>query len=154
MVYTIGDVSKLVTNILTRITISNAFKENAFLYEEYYVKDYETPESLAFEYYGSTDYYWVLLLCNEIIYPWNDWAVSQKTVENNTKEKYGAENIYHTHHHIDENGMIVNEREDYFPVSNITYETEENNKKRSVKILNKALLQPSLTEFNALLKLT
>lgn len=154
MVYTIDGISKLVTNILTRITISNDFKDNAFLYEEYYLKDNETPESLAFDYYGSTEYHWVLLLCNEIIYPWNDWAVSQSTVEQNTKDIYGVSNLYATHHYIDDEGFITSQTVGTYPVSNIQYQTDENNKKRTIKILNKGLLHPFISEFSALIKLT
>lgn len=153
MVYSIGDVSKLVTNIFTRITINAAFKDNAFLFEEYSIKDNETPESVAFDYYGSTDYHWVIMLCNEIIYPWNDWAVSQDTINQNTKDKYGITQLYTTHHYVDANGFYTTQTVGTYPVSNVQYETDENNKKRSIKILDKSLLHPFITEFNNLIKL-
>jgi hypothetical protein len=134
--------------------VSDEFKQSAFLYEEYYVKDGETPESLAFDFYGSTQYHWVLLLCNEIIYVWNDWALPQLVLTNYTIDKYGVDNLYATHHYVDAAGYVTSNAVGTYPVSNLAYETEINDEKRYIKVLNRGLLHAFIKNFNELAKLT
>ncbi len=151
--YSVEGVQKLVTNILTRITISNELKQNIFLFEEYSIKDGETPESVAFDNYGSTQYHWVILICNEIIYPWNDWALPQSVLIDVVKDRYGASNLYTTHHYIDDDGYVTSQTVGTYPVSNLEYETGLNDEKRNIKILNVNFLTAFVNEFDALTKL-
>lgn len=154
MQYELNGIKKLVTNILTRITVSNELKDNIFLYEEYTIKDGETPESVAFDFYGSTEYHWVIMLINEIIYPWNDWALPSMALNEIAKEKYGATNLYAVHHYVDANGFITSQTVGTYPVSNLEYETQENDKKRNIKILEPTLLSAFVKDFKSLIKLT
>ena len=153
MMYKVGDYQKLVSNILMRISITNELKDNIFLFEEYSITDGETPESVASDFYGSTEYHWVIMLCNEIVYPWNDWALSQDMVIKITKEKYGVANLYTTHHYQNADGLIVNSGVGNYPVSNLDYETRENDVKRNIKILNVNFLTGFVKEFNTLVRL-
>ena len=41
----------------------------------YYVKDGETPESISYDFYDTVEFYWTILLVNEIIDPYHDWAL-------------------------------------------------------------------------------
>lgn len=151
MRYSIEGIDKLVTNILTRITVSKELKDNIFLYEEYTIKDGETPESVAFDNYGSTEFHWVLMLVNNIVYPWNDWALPTTTLIDICKTRYGAENLYNTHHYVDSIGNITSQTIGTYPVSNLEYEIEMNDKKRNIKILTPNLLNAFVKEFNALI---
>lgn len=152
MRYSINGMDKLVTNILTRITVSKELKDNIFLYEEYTVKDGETPESIAFDNYGSTEFHWVLLLINNIVYVWNDWALSSSALIDITKSKYGVENLYQTHHYVDVLGNITSQTVGTYPVSNLEYETQVNDAKRNIKILAPNLLNAFVKEFNVLIE--
>jgi hypothetical protein len=151
--YDIEGVRKLVTNILTRVAVSSEIKDNIYLYEEYTVKDGETPESIAFDRYGSTQYHWIVMLINEIIYPWNDWALSTSMLRKITQEKYGAANLYAVHHYIDENGFITSQTVGTFPVSNLDYEIAENDAKRNIKLIEPSLISAFVKEFKALVQL-
>lgn len=151
--YQIGGVRKLVTNILTRIAVSSEIRDNVFIYEEYTVRDGETPESVAFDFYGSTQYHWVIMVINDIVYPWNDWALSTTTLNKIAREKYGNdEEIYDPHHYLDSNGFITNQTSGTYPVSNLQYEIEENDKKRNIKILSPQLISLFVKDFRALIK--
>ena len=152
--YEIDGFDKLVTNILTRITVSKELKDNIFLYEEYSIKDGETPESVAFDKYGSTEYHWVILLTNNIIYTWNDWALPTSTLLDICKEKYGIGNLYQTHHYIDSYGNITSQTIGNTPVSNWQYESDINDKKRNIKILSPSLLNAFVKDFNSLIETT
>lgn len=153
MEYNIEGNKKLVTNILTRIAVSSELKDNIYLYEEYSIKDGETPESIAFDQYGSTQYHWVVMLINDIIYPWNDWAVSSDMVVKLTKEKYGETELYSTHHYIDDNGFVTSQTVGTYPVSNLEYEIAQNDKKRNIKLLQPSLISAFVKEFKSLIQL-
>lgn len=151
--YDIEGMKKLVTNILTRVAVSPELKDNIYLYEEYTVKDGETPESIAFDRYGSTQYHWIVMLTNDIIYPWNDWALSSFMLKKMTQEKYGADNLYAVHHYVDSNGFNTSQSVGTYPVSNLDHETMENDAKRNIKLIEPSLVPIFVKEFKTLVQL-
>jgi PKD repeat protein len=153
MVYNIGGVSKLVTNILTRIAVSDELKANIFLYDSYVVKDGESPEMVSFKFYDNPQYHWVLLITNEIVNHYEQWPISSQSVVDYAKEKYGVSNIYATHHYINSDGFIVNSGAGTYPVSNLEYEINTNDAKRNINILNTNLITPFVKEFTNLIGL-
>jgi hypothetical protein len=70
-----------VTDIFKRFKFLNNFKEDVRFYQSYYVQDNETPEQLAFRFYESVDWWWLILLFNEILDPFYDWPMSQIQTE-------------------------------------------------------------------------
>lgn len=154
LLYTIGGTQKLVTNILTRITVDSTMESSVYVYDEYMVTDGETPESVAYDFYGDPQYHWIIMLCNNIIYPWEQWAVSTDTVNELSLNKYGVENLYSIHHYVNSDGFVVNVGNGAAPVSNYDYEINENDAKRSIKILNPQLLNSFVIQFNSLIQAT
>ncbi len=51
----------LITNLLNRVKIKTSAKTNIYEYDYYDVQDGETPEMIAFKYYGRPDYHWTLI---------------------------------------------------------------------------------------------
>ena len=67
-------------------------------------------------------------------------------------DKYGAEQIYETHHYEDADGFVVNS--DYpmaTPISNIDYETDQNETKRRVRILKPSYLSGFVSQFDKII---
>lgn len=56
----------------------------------YVIKEEETIEQVAYYYYGSTDYIWLILLCNDMIDPYYEWYMSAKPFEDYITSKYGS----------------------------------------------------------------
>lgn len=138
---------KLVTDITSRVSSSKEIRENVFLYEYYDVKDNETPEIIADKIYNDVNLHWVILLCNDIIDPVYDWVMSYEMLLAHAIKMYGEDNIYHTHHYEDENKNWVNS--DYpncRHVTNIEYLEQENEKKRSIKLLQPEYLSAFVDE--------
>ena len=48
--------------MLNRVKIKTSAKTNIYEYDYYDVQDGETPEMIAFKYYGRPDYHWTILL--------------------------------------------------------------------------------------------
>jgi hypothetical protein len=142
--------------VLTDITKNIRFRKevlsNITLYDEYDIRDGETPEILAEKFYGNPEYHWIIMLANERYDYINDFPLSTYDLEQYIKSKYGFDNskIYSIHHY-EANGYVVNS--DYpnaVPVSNYDYETRENEKKRRIKIISKSTINLILQNFASL----
>jgi len=152
--YTLDDRQTIdvVTNILTRNVITDEVKTNYVLYDEYDIKDGETPEILADKFYNNPQYHWVILLLNEILDPRYDWVLSTNNLIKYCQSKY--DNIYATHHYEDADGYIVNSTEPgSTAISNYTYEDRLNENKRRIKILKPIYVEAVVSEFSKKIKL-
>jgi hypothetical protein len=58
------------------------------MYENYVVKDTETPEILSERFYKSPLHYWALLIINDIVDPFSEWAMTSDVLEQFTAKKY------------------------------------------------------------------
>lgn len=97
---------KVITNILRRVKIDDYVKNNLSLYDEYDIKDGDTPEILAFDLYGDSNLHWIILLMNEILDPRYDWPLD--TVELNNYVLATWKNPDGVHHYEDSNGNQIN----------------------------------------------
>lgn len=155
-VYSLDDrqTIQLITDIFRRITISEELKNNYSIYDNYDIKEGETPEILADKIYGDSNYHWVILHVNEIIDPRFDWPLSNFQLQKFVSGKYGSANVQLTHHWEDANGNWVNS--DYplaTPISNFTYEDNLNESKRRIKLLKPNYLLDLEIEFDNKIKL-
>ena len=79
-----------VTNVLARFTFDSAFKDNTAAFYKYEVKDGETPETIAYKFYDSSERHWIILLYNDIIDPQYDWPMSYESFNRFVDAKYSA----------------------------------------------------------------
>jgi hypothetical protein len=88
----LGDgTTKLATNIMSRARFKQVSDSNATVYYTYTVKDYETPETLAFNYYGDSGLHWIIILSNDIYNLYTDWVKSSPDFYRFLIKKYGAD---------------------------------------------------------------
>ena len=153
--YSLDDLSsvQLIKDIFRRVTITEEVKNNSSIFDQYDVKEGETPERLADKFYGDPNYHWVILHVNEIVDPRFNWPLTTYQLEQYTGSKYGTANIQATHHWEDGNGNWVNNT---YPsataISNYVYEEELNEEKRRIKILKPKYLAAVETEFDNKIK--
>jgi hypothetical protein len=96
------------------------FTTNDYIY--YNVKNGEIPELISYNYYGTTDYWWIVLLFNDIFDPFFEWPISQ-----NDLEQYVKDNT--------ENYQI---NPDYY--TNLETAKEENETNRTIKLPKKNII--------------
>lgn len=77
-----------IPDILKRVTLTGDISVSN-LAEQYTIIEGETPESLSFNYYGAVDYYWVILLCNNIKSRYFDWPMSSNELGQYIEQLYG-----------------------------------------------------------------
>ena len=83
-----GDSIDAVTNIMTRFKMEESFKNNTAVYNTYTIKDGDTPESIAYDFYGDVEYHWVVLLYNNILDPQFDWPLEDRSLSRYIDSKY------------------------------------------------------------------
>jgi N-glycosylase/DNA lyase len=132
--------------------------ETNYTVKEMSIKDSPRPELLSYQLYGTTEYYWVLLLINDIYDPYYDWIMSDQSVHEYAAQKYknvgGSNevayyissqgekfwNVYEAEPQLwyDKRDLIQKYLQFHgalVPVTNIEHEFIENEKKRVVRII-------------------
>ena len=76
------------TDITRRVKILEKLGKSPFLYQPYTIKMNETPEDIAFYYYGEASMSWLVLLANNIINPDAQWPKTTEKLESYITNKY------------------------------------------------------------------
>jgi len=97
---------QVITDITKRITLSDEVKTNFALFDEYDVKDGETPELVADRFYNNPELHWIVLHYNEIIDPRFDWPLDTNNLNRYVAGKYT--NVNAVHHYEDASGNYTN----------------------------------------------
>jgi len=93
-----NNVSTLYTNLLARVSVIPDVLNNVLNFYPYDVQDDDTPEIVAYKYYGDIYRYWMVLYCNEMFDPQWDWPLSSSKFEDYVDQKYtdgGHSEIHH-----------------------------------------------------------
>ena len=90
MIYTLDNYAsgQIVTDIFRRVAIAQETKNNYTAFDEYDIKDGETPEILADKMYGNPMLHWLILMCNDILDPRFEWPLSNYDLIQYCKDKY------------------------------------------------------------------
>ena len=159
---------KLVPHILRRVKLRSGIRSGMFLFDNYDVKDGEKPEDIAFKWFGSSHYHWIILMTNNITDRYYEWPMTQPQFQNFIEDKYGLANIDAIHHYeiTTQSGRTTGQGpNDYsylvecnsdedgaVSVSNRGYEQRLQDKYRQIRLLDKRYLGTFVTEFELLIK--
>jgi len=156
--YKAGDKTILSKDIFRRVGLDRRINSKLAL-QAYYVKDGETPEMLANNFYSTSKYHWILLTVNDIVNVNEEWPKSQALLYDYAQLKYGTENILNDHHYrltantsitVDYDATAINDGT-IQAVSNLDYEIDENEKKRQIYILKPEFLAQFVTNYKSLM---
>jgi len=157
---------KLVTDILRRVKIKSAIRDNTTLFDKYDIQNGESPETVAYKIYGDAKYHWVILLLNDVTNRYYDWPLDNYAFEEYVKNKYTNPGAVHHYEKTQSSGRTTsNGPEDYShkievnsdavgaqAVSNYEYERRLQDQKRQIKLLDPAYLPSFEQEFNKLVR--
>jgi hypothetical protein len=108
--FIVNNETKVVTDIFKRVRASGVALADKSHWYTYVVPDGESPETVAYKYYGSAQYHWVLLLINKVHDPQWDWHLSAKAFDRYISKKYGSvENAKIEHSHYETIEIIADE---------------------------------------------
>ena len=80
---------KLSKNLFRRIRIRDSFNAVYASSNSYTINDGETPDSIAYDRLGGTEWYWTILLLNNITDLNNQWPLDSDEIEKLINKKYG-----------------------------------------------------------------
>lgn len=119
--------SSLRVNLLARARIIPELLKNPLVYYTYDIQEGDTPEIIAYKYYGDSYLYWVVLLANEIIDPQWEWPLNGNQFMSYLQEKYGEQNIYSEIHHYEKIITQFDETTKITTTTNITIDEDTYN---------------------------
>ena len=96
----------IVTNITARVKLSEEVKNNLSLFDEYDIRDGDTPEIVADRFYNNPQLHWIVLHTNEILDARFDWPQTADNLRRYCEGKYT--NIDGVHHYEGTDGNQVN----------------------------------------------
>ena len=157
---------KLVTDIIRRVKIKSAIKDNSALFDKYDVQSGDSPETVAYKIYGDAKYHWVIILMNDITDRYYDWPLKDQDFETYVNQKYENPGAIHHYEITQSSGpQTSNGPSDYShkievnstevgaeAVSNYEYERRLQDEKRNIKLLDPNYLPLFLEEFEKLVR--
>ncbi|MDR2407700.1 MAG: baseplate wedge protein 53 [Bacteroidales bacterium] len=108
------------------------------IYFYYRIPDWNSPEQVSYDWYGDSGKYWLILLINKIINPFDDWLKTMDELEEWTIKKYGSFDAIrepHHYHDVKTNILYSTPHPGAQIITNWDYEYELNEKKRIVKVI-------------------
>lgn len=94
-----NNVTTVYTNLMARASVIPSVLNNALVYYSYDVQDGDTPEIIAYKYYGDVNRFWIVLYCNQLNDPQWDWPLSSNKFQKYILNKYNTGNLNSTHHY-------------------------------------------------------
>jgi len=77
-------------NILIRTKLISELSRNPMIFYKYSIQESDTPESIAYKYYGDQYRYWLIFMANEIMDPQWDWPLTSQQFLKFLKDKYST----------------------------------------------------------------
>ena len=94
-----NNVATAYTNLMARASVIPSVLNNALVYYTYDIQDGDTPEIIAYKYYGDINRFWIVLYCNQLNDPLWDWPLSSNKFEKYILNKYNTGNLNSIHHY-------------------------------------------------------
>lgn len=80
----------VVTNILSRVKLTDAALGSAALYYPYEIRDGERPDHVAGNYYDDPNLDWIVYFSNKILDPYFEWPLTVDDLNKHIATKYGS----------------------------------------------------------------
>ena len=163
--------TKTAINIMMKAKIKSILTNDIVNYFPYTIPDSERPDITAYKMYGDVKYTWLIFLINDIHDPLFDWPLNSREFGNYIKNKYGSLNsAKNTVHHYEQiirtrteatgTTEALPEKKIEIDVTsynalaaadrNIVYcyqwETDRNEAKRDIKLIDKRYVSDILSE--------
>ena len=157
---------KLLPDILRRVKQRNAIKSGQFIFDTYDVRNGETPETVAYKWFGDAELHWVILMTNNVLDRYHDWPMNSVQLQEFLEDKYSNPDGIHHYEITKDSGTLTpqgptdyshkvevnSDTANASSVSNREYEEREQDKKRSIRLLNQKFLNDFVEEFDKLIQ--
>ena len=156
---------KLLPDILRRVKQRNAIKSGQFIFDTYDVVDGEKPEDIAYKWFGDASLHWVILMTNNVTDRYYQWPMNGVQFQAFLEDKYSNPDGIHHYEIPRDSGRTTGQGpSDYSylvevnsdtpnasTISNREFEERQQDKKRSIRLLDKSLVGQFIAEFDRLI---
>lgn len=155
-----------VSNIFLRQKLTQIVRQDASVYYPYQVQPRERPDIIAYNYYGSVDYTWIVFFSNEVIDPYFEWPLDTNDFNNYITSKYGsiteAKNSFQSYQRIlrpavgsiketlleiDLDTYNALDAVDKKTISNYDYEFDKNESRRNIQLIENVYVAQIVGDF-------
>ena len=157
---------KLLPDILRRVKQGNVSASGQFIFDTYDVRNGEKPEDIAYKWFGDAQLHWVILMTNNVTNRYYDWPMNSVQFQAMLEDKYDNPDGIHHYELTQDSGRTTGQGpNDYshkvevnsdttnaLSISNREYEEREQDKKRSIRLLNQKFLTDFIDEFDKLIQ--
>ena len=157
---------KLLPDILRRVKQRNVSASGQFIFDTYDVRNGEKPEDIAYKWFGDAQLHWVILMTNNVTNRYYDWPMNQVQFQAFLEDKYDNPDGIHHYELTQDSGRtsgqgpndysykveVNSDTTNASSISNREYEEREQDKKRSIRLLNQKFLPAFIEEFDNLIK--
>ena len=147
----------LITDILRRVNLKSNVAANTLVFDEYNVQDGEQPDIVARKYYGDSELHWIIVTVNNITSRY-DWPLDQVALSEFVNDKYDNPNGIH-HYEINATSgdttkklIVASDTDGATAITNYEHEETLNDKKRQIRILDRAYVSKFTDEFRNLIR--
>ena len=95
----VGGTSTLLVNIMARCSVIPEILKSPLVYYSYDIQEGDTPEIIAYKYYGDSYRYWIVLYANQIMDPQWHWPLESSILEDYITDKYDFNAKTTVHHY-------------------------------------------------------
>ena len=148
----------VMTDFFKRVVVKANAQDQIVGFDYYDIKDGETPEIIAYKYYGDTELHWTILVANKIVDYYHDWPMSIQTFEQYMKDKYAEPAGIH-HYEIEQTsgdtkvkidvGLNTTDYPSATSVSNYEYEERLQDEKRKIRLIQPRFIENFVEEFES-----
>ena len=137
-----------ITDITHRLDMLKTVEKYATMYYSVTIAEDATPEKVAEQYYGNSDYWWIVCAINKVVDPFYDWVMRETEVYAYVNKIYDDQD--EIHHWEDSEFIQYAENsieEDRVPVTNIEWKLHLNDKLRHIMLLKPSYVPKIADEF-------
>jgi hypothetical protein len=144
------------TNILVRFKVINDALENRSAYYPFVIPEGERADTIADKYYGDAKYAWVINVFNNYVDPLWEWPLSDEEFYAYVTREYGSvaeakSDIEFYYKTLNGRDYIVDSSQAYDKTQTAyEFESERNEKRRNIKILDSRYISQLEQEMKAL----
>ena len=150
-----------VTNVLVRARKKLEITNAAF-FEQYFIRDSDRADTLAYQYYGDSTLHWLIMYANYMTNSYYDWPLTYFDLQKFIDKKY-PNNRNGIHHWENSDGKVVDEPGTIIApggvtagsataINNFLYEEKLNDEKRTIDIIRVEYISEIIQEFKKIIK--
>jgi len=156
---------KLLPDILRRVKTRALIKSGGVLFDTYDVKNGEKPEDVAYKWFGDAELHWIILMTNNITDRYYQWPMNHVQFQTFLEDKYSNPDAIH-HYEIPKSSgnttgkgpsdyshlvEVNSDTPNASIISNREFEERQQDKKRSIRLLDKSFVGQFISEFDRLI---